>query len=145
MKHLKKFESEEDQVELLSDLIKENPLSEDHDFYMFIAGEHFSETKNGLYKKTIEIENMVRITPDKKSISAAKGLEMRIKFQHNSALYHIWLPQDIRELVEGKGSNLEPWLVDLINKYKQRGADAHGIKVLKDVKQRKKDITKYNI
>jgi phage head maturation protease len=152
MKHIKTFETKEDekkkekyQVELFAELLNENPLNEDHDFYMFIAKESFTEEKGGLYKKTIEIENMVRMTPDIQSIMASKGLEMRARFQHDSYIYHIWLPKELREEVEGKGINLDPWLVELIDKYKMKGGDSHGRQVYNDVVDRKNNISKFNI
>jgi len=147
MKHVKTFESKgmEEQIELLAELLAENPLSEDHDFYMFIAKENFTEAKGGLYKKTIAIENMVRMTPDAQSIVAANGLEKRVMFQHDSGLYHVWLPVELRDEVEGNGTNLDPWLVDIIDKYKMKGSDAHGRQVYNNVIDRKKNVIKYNI
>lgn len=148
MKHIKQYEDKkiDDQVELLDDLLMENPLSKDHDFYLFIAKDIFIETKDGLYKKSTDIENMVRITPDAKSVSAMKGLEMRAMFQHDSHLYHIWLPQELRNDVEGKGTGvIEQWIVDLISKYKQKGGDSQGRQVLKDVIDRRKDIKNFNL
>lgn len=145
MKYIKTYEkNSEENSELLGDLLSENPLSKTHDFYIFLAGEKFEETENGLYKKVLDIENMVRITPN--SVGAMKGLEMRAKFQQGVRLYHIWLPQEIRDDVEGHGSKLEPWLVDLIDKHKRIGdKDGEGRKVMDDVIQRRKDINKYNL
>ena len=143
MKHIKKFEDTEN-VDFLDDLIRENPLSKDNDFYMFIGKPDFIETEKDSYKKSIYIENMVRITPN--SVGAMKGLEMRKMFQHDVQLYHIWLPKELEDDVSGKGSNrIEPWLVDLIDTHKRKGTDEHGKKVLKDVRQRNKDIEKYNL
>jgi len=152
MKHIKTFEakktkdSTKDDIELLRDLLMENPLYETHDFFIFLAGETFEETEGGLYKKVIDIENMVKITPDENSLAAMQGLTMRSRFQHNTRLYHIWLPKEISEEVEGKGSrSIEPWLLELIDKHKVRGADEHGKQVYRDVVQRKKDMDKYNL
>jgi len=151
MKHLKTFEAardkkkEEDAVETFAELLEENPLSKDHDFYMFIASDAFKEAEGGMYKKTLEIENMVRMTPDIQSLMASKGLEMRSRFQNNSTLYHIWLPQEFREEFEGQGGSLAPWIVDLIDKYKRKGSDEHGRQVYKDVIDRKKFRDKFNI
>jgi len=148
MKHLKTFEARwkpEEQVDLFAELLNENPLSEDNDFYMFIAKDTFKEAKGGLYKKTLEIENMVRMTPDVQSIMASKGLEMRAMVQIDSKLYHIWLPKDIRSMVEGKGTNLESWIVDLIDKYKMRGTTEEGKKIYRNVVDRQKNVVKYNI
>ena len=143
MKYIKTYEKLEDS-ELLGDLLSENPLSETHDFYIFLAGEKFEKDENGKYDKKLDIENMVRITPN--SVGAMKGLEMRAKFQQGVRLYHIWLPQEIRDDVEGYGSNLEPWLVELIDKYKRRGdPTGEGKKVMNDVIQRREDINKYNV
>ena len=62
MKHVKTFETmtekEQERVDLLADLLSRNPKNEDHDFYIFLAKDIFKETKGGLYKKELEIENM---------------------------------------------------------------------------------------
>jgi len=155
MKYLKNFESKqddekkkklEDDIQLLDDLINENPLNKDHDFYIFLAKDDFKESDGGMYKKTLDIENMVKIKPDANSLASMKGLEMRKMFQHDVQLYHIWLPKELEDDVSGKGSNrIEPWLVDLIDTHKRKGTDEHGKKVLKDVRQRNKDIEKYNL
>jgi hypothetical protein len=147
MKHIKKFESREDNVELLGDLLEENPLSIDHDFYIFLASEAFIPVKD-LFKKGINIENMIRIQADSNSVAAMSMLDMRARFQGGTTLYHIWLPKDLRDSVEGKGGkSLEPWLVELINKYKGRGSgsDTEGKRIMKDVIQRRKDINNYNL
>ena len=148
MKYIKLFEKtkEDNELELLSDLIDENPLSETHDFYIFLGGEKFEDDENGKYDKKLDIENMVRITPDVKSIGAMKGLQMRAMFQQGVRLYHIWLPQEIRDDVEGKGENLEPWLLELINKHKGFGdKEGEGRRVMKDVIQRREIAKKYNL
>lgn len=154
MKYIKTFEitSEEqkakdlDRIDLLRDLLQQNPDHETHDFYIFIGREDFKEEKNGLYKKSIEIENMVRITPDASSVTAMAGLEMRARFKHDSKLYNIWLPIEIREEVEGKGSSsLDPWLVDLINKHKSSGGDQQSRDIYQNTLQRRKDTSKYNL
>lgn len=154
MKHVKTFEqiSMDDQVELLRDTMMENPNYETHDFYIFIARDEYKEDEDGRYTKTIDIENMVKITPDAQSISAMTGMQLRVRFNADSTLYHIWLPKGLDEQVEGKGSNsIEPWLVDLINKHKMKGPDIHGKQVFKDVVQRgewkgrRKNANKYNI
>lgn len=146
MKYLKKFEAKEDandKIGLLQDLMKENPAYKTHDFYIFIAKDGFIEAENGLYKKTIDIENMVRITPDGQGVGSMQGMEMRVRFNPESTLYHIWLPKEIREDVNYKGSNnMEDWLVDLINKYKQKGGDDHSRQVYKDVVNRREEDKK---
>lgn len=149
MKHVKAYEKEDktsENIELLGDLLKENPLSKDNDFYMFIAGSKFIETDNGLYKKKLDIENMVRITPDANGLSAMNFLPMRARFQTDCKLYHIWLPIELRDQIEGKGSaKLDEYLIELIDKYKQTGSDQQGRKVMSDVIQRRKDIEKFNL
>ena len=159
MKIIKKFEAyqtpdeqkekDETQIEILQDLINENPLSKDHDFYIFLGSDKFKETKDGLYKKVLEIERMVRITPDIQSIGAMKGMQMRAMVQQGVKLYHIWLPVEIRADVDGKGYSLEPWIVDLINKHKSTGTDDHGKnvykKISKEVPERRANMKKYNL
>jgi len=155
MKYIKQFETREEEekkkrkenLQIFKDLFQENPLSQTHDFYMFIGRSKFIELPDGNYKKSLEIENMVRIKPDQQSLSASNGLSLRVMVQHDdSALYHIWLPKEIRKDVEGKGDHsIEPWLVDLINTHKQKGSDDHGRQVAKDIKQRRNDMDKYNL
>ena len=154
MKHLKAFEDKsDDQLEILKDVFSKNPIRKTHDFYMFIGRPELKEDENGLYKKLLEIERMIRIKPDKESIMSSAGLEMRARFQHESTLYHIWLPKEIRKEVDRKSSgDMEPWLVELINKNKKTGADAYSkqiyrnaIKRKQDLDDLKKDSSKYNI
>jgi hypothetical protein len=146
MKHLKLFEISKYNLDLFQEIYDENPLKDTHDFYMFLGHEKFEETDGGLYKKVLDIENMVRITPDAKSVNAANMMALRAQFQHDARLYHIWLPKEIRNDVEGYGSNIDPWLVDLIDKYKRIGdKDGEGKRVMKDVIRRREDMKKYNI
>lgn len=162
MKHLKKFErygdkddklSKQAQIDVLEDLLKANPLSKDHDFYIFIGRNTFEEAKDGLYKKVLEIENMVKITPDANSIAAMSGVQLRAKFQPDSKLYHIWLPKELESEVSGKGSSrLERWVVDLIDKYKISGQGKDLInpnlnigQELKNAVQRRKDLDTFNL
>ena len=145
MKHIKHLEQNvEYSPDLLWELLNENPLSKDNDFYLFIGKDDFKEDKGGLYKKTLYIERMVRITPDQNSIQSMKGMELRARFQFDSKLYHIWITKDIRDEVEGKGSDeMDDIIVDLISKYKKENvADKHGKEVFNDVISRK-DI--YNL
>lgn len=155
MKHIKKFEinkeeekekKEKEDLDLLRDLINENPLSVDNDFYIFIGRDGFKDAGKGLYKKSLEIENMVRISDNMNSIFAMKGLDMRSRLQSDSTLYHIWLPKELRSDIEGKGSNnIEDYMIDIIDKYKMRGTTDEGKRITREVKQRRKDIGKYNI
>lgn len=150
MKHIRTFEANKkndvDEVELLHNLLMENPNYKTHDFYIFIGRPEFKEEDDGRYRKTIEIEKMVKITPDSASVGAMKGLTIRANFDPNSTLYHIWLPKEIEDEVDDKGSNsIEPWLVDLIDKHKMKGSDEQGRQVYNDVLQRMKDIDKYNL
>jgi len=156
MKKLMKFEKyktkeeeaaeREDKVQLLNDLLMENPLHVDNDFYLFIARDEFKEAESGLYKKTIDIENMVKIEGDSQSLGAIQGMQMRSMFQHDCSLYHIWLPKELEHDISGKGSgSLDEWLVELINKYKVKGTDQHGKDIYKKVIDRKKQIDNYNL
>lgn len=147
MKYLKSFEDKiEYNAELLKELIDENPLSKDHDFYIFIARDNFVEEEDGRFKKSLEIERMVKINPDDSSIAAMQGMSMRVRFNIDSKLYHIWLPKELEDDVNGKGNlSLEPWLVDLINKHKKTGSSGEGREIFKDVINRKKTADKFNL
>jgi len=125
---------------------------------LFIGRDNFKEVEDGMYKKTLEIENMVKLIPnDMKSLSSVSMMEMRTRFQGgNSKLYTIWLPKYLESEVSGKGtgnypSDLEPWLVDLINKHKiennkasQEAKDIHK-KIVSQVIGKNKAKKRYNM
>jgi len=154
MKHMKTYEAkdeeqikkEQEKVDILGDLLSENPDYETHDFYVFLASDKFKETKGGLYKKELDIENMVRITPDLHSLSSMAGLEIRSRFQPEIKMYNIWLPKEAREDIEGKSSSsMESWLVGLIDKNKRQGGDEQGKQSYTNAKQRRNDLSKFNL
>jgi len=154
MKHIKTYESNDEEkarknqekIDILGDLLSENPDYETHDFYAFLASDTFKETKPGLFKKELNIENMVRITPDINSLSSMAGLEIRSRFQPETKLYNIWLPKEAREDIEGNSSSsMEPWLVDLIDKNKKQGGDDQGKQSYKNAVQRRQDLSKFNL
>jgi hypothetical protein len=148
MKYLKTYEkkSMEELIELLNDLINENPLHKDHDFYIFIGKNNFIEEEDGKFRKTLEIERMIKITPDEKSIMSMNGLRQRSLFQTDSKLYNIWLPKHMEEDVAFKGTDeLEDFIIDFIDKYKNQGSDEYGVDVLNKVQQRRTNIKKYNL
>ncbi|MCK9417523.1 hypothetical protein M0Q97_12855 [Candidatus Dojkabacteria bacterium] len=148
MKYLKTFENKsiDEEIELLNDLLNENPLHTDNDFYIFIGKDDFKENKDGSYRKTLEIERMIKIEADQSSIGAMKGLALRCKFQIDSTLYHIWLPKEFENEIANNGSNqIDDRLVDLINKYKNTGSDTQGKQILNIVKDRRNKIKKYNL
>lgn len=131
-KEKEKAEKKKENDELFQQLIDENPLSKDHDFYFFIGGDEFKENKDGSYRKTLDIENMVRITPE--TYTYVNMMEMRARFQQDKKLYHIWLPVLLREEVEGKGSrSMDEWLIEIIDKYKMRGGTDYGKQVYRDI------------
>lgn len=143
-----KREKTKDQVELMRDIFNDNPMHKDHDLYMFVGRDDFREDEDGRYSKSLEIENMVHINPDEESsLSVEWALKMRASVQ-GGKVYHIWLPKGITELVSGKGSgSLEPWLIDLINQHKQTGGKKvdNVDKKLKDIRNRRNDVDKYNL
>jgi len=157
MKHIRLFEayktSEEmekerqEKVELLQDLINENPLHVDHDFYVFIGRPEFKENEDGKYTKYLEIEKMYKINPNTDGLYAMNFMKIRARSQGNdSEVYHIWLPKELENEVSGKSSNnMDPWLIYLIDEHKQKDGDDHGKKVYKDVLKRKADANKYNL
>ena len=146
-KNNEKREKTKDQVELMGEIFNDNPMYKDHDLYMFVGRDGFKEDEDGRYSKSLEIENMVHITPDESSLSVGWGLNMRATMQ-GGKVYHIWLPKGITELVSGKGSgSLEPWLIDLIDKHKQTGGKKvdNVNKRLEDIRDRRNDVNKYNL
>ena len=147
MKYLKTFEDKKDDMEVIEDFydeIKKDRQGED--LYLFIGSDDFVETKNGMYKKTVDIENMVRITPDEKSIGAIRGMSLRAKFV-SKTLYQIWLPEELRDQVEGKGSvEMNEYLVDIINKYKTISRSTEeSRKIMSDAKKRQEDKSKFGL
>mgnify|MGYP001767121651 CR=1 FL=1 len=144
LKQFEKFEEENDNDDLFDDLISENPLHDTHDFYMFLGRDKFVENEDGTYKKTLEIENMVKIT--KETYKYVGMMDIRTRFQTDTKLYHIWLPKELEEEVSGKSSGkIEPYIVELIDKYKQFGADIQGIETYKMAKQRREEYKKFNL
>ncbi len=116
---------------------------------MFVGRDEFKEDEDGKYTKTLEIENMVKITPEDVN-TVEWGLGMRARFQGGN-VYHIWLPKEIEDLVSGRGSgDIEPWLINLIDQHKQRIKDVKDPKLdvkqkLQDIKQRREDTNKFNL
>jgi hypothetical protein len=161
MKYIKKFENywerekeekeqkRKDNIELAREIFAENPMSKEHDLYMFVGRDEFKEDEDGKYTKTLEIENMVKITPEDVN-TVEWGLGMRAIFQGGN-VYHIWLPKEIEDLVSGRGSgDIEPWLINLIDQHKQRIKDVKDTKLdvkqrLQDIKQRREDTNKFNL
>lgn len=145
---IKKFENFRgfDEIEVFKNIYNENPNKDTHDFYVFLANDEFVKDDDGRYNKVLGIENMVRITPDKESLGAIKGMNLRKSFQHDLSMYHIWLPKDVRKDVEGKGySSIEPWLLDLIDKHSQNKPDSHGKQVVDDVIDVMKGMNDFNL
>lgn len=140
---------QEDQKDLARELLDENPMFEENDLYMFVGRDDFREDKDGRYTKTLEIENMVKVEPETAN-QTGWGLNMRAQIQ-GGKVYHIWLPKELEDMVSGKGSNsLDDWLVNLINQHKQSASDIKGQKLdvekrLKDIRDRKNDMDKYNL
>lgn len=139
-------EIKKDQVKLMDELFNENPMFKEHDLYMFVGRDEFKEDEDGRYTKSLEIEKMIKITPDENSLHVGWGLSMRAQIQ-GGKVYHIWLPKEIEELVSDKDSNqMEPWLIDLINKHKQTQGKKFDVdKRLKDIRKVRTDVNKYNL
>jgi hypothetical protein len=130
MKYIKQFEDNKSfyDDDLLKDILDNNPISKDHDFYIFIAKDNFIKDDDGRYTKSLDIERMIKITADKSSISNMQGMQMRVRFQQDSKLYYIWLPKELDEEVEGKsGSQMEPWLIKLIDDNKLEIGKTEGL------------------
>lgn len=89
---------------------------------------------------------MIKITPDEKSINSMIGLQTRSKFSSDSKLYNIWLPKYIEDDIAFKGSSeLDEYLIELIDKYKNQGSDQYGKEVFNNVQQRRINTKKYNL
>ena len=58
---------------------------------------------------------MNRVTRDRAGMGTIDGLQTRAKF--NQLIFDtIWLPKEIREMVDGKGyQDIEPWLLNSIS------------------------------
>lgn len=153
-------EKKQEELEIFKAVYNKNPNKETHDFYLFVAKPEFIEEDDGRFRKILGIENMVRITPDQESLGNMKGMQMRAQFTQQT-LYHIWLPKEIREEVEGKGfESIEPWLLELITKHAEKGSDEYGRDIYKDVSSKikaknkeirdfkdeaEKDLRKFNL
>jgi hypothetical protein len=73
MKHLKTFESTEEKIELLADLLTENPLSEDHDFYKM---KHVKDIKLFEVRKFKPFRKYIDILTDKFDANVCEVYEL---------------------------------------------------------------------
>ena len=149
-KYIKTFESYVEGVDdedLFRTTYYENPLSTTHDMYSFIYRDGFKELESGDYRKTIEIEKMVKITPNSEGLGNMKGLKMRAMVDtQNNKVGVIWWFKDAEDMINNKGSqDMDLYLIELIDKHKSDTNDSQGRDVFKNVKNRLKNTKKYGI
>lgn len=152
MKHIQKFESySKSDEKTFQELMEMNPNSKYNDLYAFLYKDEFVEDDDGKYIKTLGIENMVRITPDKQGMFNIQGLQLRSGFQPHLNYHQIWLPKDIRDEVEGKGyKEIDPFILNAIkDKIKEKKPKQKLVNDLdlfrKDIEDKLNDIEKYNL
>jgi len=150
MEHLKLFEDYSEHIsnkDLFKQLFDENPNKDTHDLYVFLSTDEFIKLPDDNYKKVLGIEKMNRITPDKQGMNAIAGMDMRAKFQSNIKMYGIWMPKDVRDMVDNKGyQEIEDWLLKTIGEHSfdVRAARANHTQI-QNIIDRAKDIGKYNL
>lgn len=71
---------------------------EDEDMYAFLAKDKFIETKDGMYKKDLEIESLNKIDQfSKEGQYSLSMLNIRARFQQDVKLFYIWTRKDLFE------------------------------------------------
>ena len=149
-KYVKKFESYIDGIEdseLFADVYNENPLKDTHDFYIFIYNtEGFKEVEGGLYKKTFDIEKMVKLDPSiSTNVGDMIGIEMRAKITAQRVGV-IWWPKGGEDMIEDKSSkDMDLYVLDLIEKHMSKYDIQHGKEVFKKIVDKNKEIGKSRI
>jgi hypothetical protein len=97
-------------------------FDKENDRFIFIGRPAFREEPEGSgnFKKTLEIENLVKIDRfDPESHRAAEIMQLRAKQQGgDSSLYMVVLPAGV--ITTKTTTSIDPWLVDLINQHKTR-------------------------
>ena len=100
----------------------ERSRDDSHDLFVFIGRDKFVEKEDGSYRKTLEVENFLKIdiynTEDLQMINMMK---IRARSQGGSDVYMIWIPKDFFD--EEKDSYTEEEIsdfIDVINQKKTR-------------------------
>ena len=98
----------------------EKKFDKENDLYIFIGRPGFVETPEGSgnYRKSLEIEKLVKIDRfDAEAHQMAQMMKLRATYQgENSDVYVVNLPKGtVKDIYD-----LDPWLVDLIDKHKRR-------------------------
>ena len=101
----------------------ERSRDETHDLFVFIGRDKFVEKEDGSYRKTLEVENFLKINIyDPEDLQMINMMKIRAKMQAGgSEVYMIWMPKDIFE--EEKDSYTEEEIsdfIDVINQKKTR-------------------------
>lgn len=98
---------------------EEEQYDEENDLFVFIGRPAFVEVPEGSgnFKKSLEIENLVKVDRfDAEAHSMVSMMKLRARFQgENSEVYMVRLPAGL-----AKNGQPEPWLLDIIDKHKQR-------------------------
>jgi hypothetical protein len=89
-----------------------------NDQYVFIGRPKFAEEPDGKFRKTLEIEKLVKV--DRFDINAHQTIstmKIRARFQGSDGdVYTITLPKG----VVGKDGHIEDWLIDTIDQHKTK-------------------------
>jgi hypothetical protein len=125
------FTMERSKIENLIDLVQKRltrsqsqiDRDDNYDAFVFIGRDKFEKKEDGSYRKSLEIENFVKIDLyDSESLLQINMMKMRARTQGNSDLYLIWVPKGTFE--EEKDfymqSEISEVLLDAIDKKKTR-------------------------
>ena len=101
----------------------ERSRDETHDLFVFIGRDKFVEKEDGSYRKTLEVENFIKINIyNPEDLQMANMMKMRARMQAGgSEVYIIWMPKDVFE--EEKDSYTQEEIsdyIDVINQKKTR-------------------------
>jgi len=145
IKTFKLFEEngEMESKDIFMQIYQENPLHKTHDFFVFIYEDGFKELPNGDYKKTLDIENMHKITED--NFKDMKMMKLRTIFI-DKKIGVIWWPKGGIDMIDGKSSNdMSLSTVELIRKHMSKYNRKKSIEIVNMVKDRISSVDIFNI
>jgi hypothetical protein len=125
------FTMERPKIQNLIDLVQKRltrsqsqiERDDNYDAFVFIGRDKFEKKSDGSYRKSLEIENFVKIDLyDSESLLQVNMMKMRARAQGNSDLYLIWVPKGAFEEEKDSymQSEISEVLLDAIDKKKTR-------------------------
>lgn len=97
----------------------ERSRDDSHDLFVFIGRDKFVENEDGSYRKTLEVENFLKINIyNPEDLQMVNIMKLRARSQGGSEVYMIWIPKDFFD--EEKDSYTEEEISDFIDAINQK-------------------------